>query len=310
MPSWWRRKPVAHRERAASERAPAKINLSLHVVGRRPDGLHLLDSLVAFAGIGDNLTFSPAPEIRLHVSGAFAAQVPPDENIVVRAAEWLCGTRGAEIALEKKLPVASGMGGGSADAAAAIRGLSRMWKVPLPAPEEALRLGADVPVCIRCEPARMRGVGERIESLRCLPEMPAVLVNPGRSLSTAEVFGKMADIDPEGGISAIPGRSLDLAEAVAWLGGQRNDLEPAARGIAPEVAEVRQALAATGAGIARMTGSGATCFGVFASSSAARSAADRVRRFRPDWWVASTVIGRRAGAAASANLGDSRDGLV
>ena len=286
-------------EKTASEHAPAKINLSLHVVGRRPDGLHLLDSLVAFAGIGDCLTFSPAPDIRLSLTGAFATHVPADENLVVRAAEWLCSTRGAAIALEKNLPVASGMGGGSADAAAALRGLSRIWGLPLPAPEDALRLGADVPVCIRCEPARMRGIGERIEALRCIPEMPAVLVNPGTPLSTSGVFGRMPEFDPEGGIGAMPGRVLDLAEAIGWLGGQRNDLEPAAREIVPEVAETCRALASSGAGIARMTGSGATCFGVFASDAAAGAAADRIRRTRPDWWVVQTVIGNRSGAGAA-----------
>ena len=179
-----------------SESAFAKINLSLQIVGRRHDGYHLLDSLVAFADLGDTLDIEPAENLSLITCGRYSAALPddPDDNLVLRAARWLNDATGAKITLHKELPVASGMGGGSADAAAAIRGLARSWDVPVPAAIETECLGADVPVCVGSVTARVRGVGEQVEPVTCLPPLPVVLVNPGRQVSTGRVFSEYGPV--------------------------------------------------------------------------------------------------------------------
>jgi 4-diphosphocytidyl-2-C-methyl-D-erythritol kinase len=282
------------------ERAPAKLNLDLLVLGRRPDGYHELDGLVVFAGLGDRLLLAPADSLHLEVTGPFAAGLPASaDNLVLRAAGRLAAaagvTRGARLVLEKNLPVASGIGGGSADAAAALRGLDRLWGLGLGEArlrELGLALGADVPVCAYGRPARLRGIGERLDPVRGLPELPLVLANPGRPVPTGRVF---AALDPAAerpartqGLPAHP----SLPQLVAWLAGSRNDLEPAALALEPAVGEALDALRAEpDCWLARMSGSGATCFGLFPTRAAAEAAAGRLRAARPGWWVAATLAG-------------------
>ena len=282
-------KPVGRR---VSTWAWAKVNLYLHVTGRRPDGYHEIDSLIVFAGIGDRIEVAAADRLNLHVSGPRASEVPWDgANLAFQAAEALaksCGPAGgALIELEKHLPAAAGLGGGSADAAAVLAGLSRTWQATLSnaqLQEIALGLGADVPVCLYGRPAFVAGIGERLTRSPPLPPAWLVLVNCGVALATAEVFAARA-----GGFSG-PGRWSEtlpdlpaLAERLAGLG---NDLEAPARTLAPEVGE---ALTAIGrrpdALLARMSGSGATCFGLFASGEGAQDAAAAITAERPDWWV-------------------------
>lgn len=273
-----------------TETARAKINLSLHVTARRADGYHLLDSLVAFAEVGDRLHFAPDPEVTLALEGPFAAGLAAEpDNLVLRAARALgAGPDGARITLDKQLPVASGMGGGSADAAATLRGLARLWGRELPG-DQGLALGADVPVCLAGHSARMRGVGEQITRVR-LPRLPAVLVNPGIAVATGAVFAALDRFGPPMP-EALP--VMETArEAVQAVAALRNDLEAPARRIAPAVDAVLTAIRAQeGALLARMSGSGATCFGLFTSDPTAHAAAAALRRAAPDWWCVATRLG-------------------
>lgn len=262
------------------EAAPAKLNLALHVIGRRADGYHLLDSLVAFAGVGDAVALEPGP-LSLRIDGPFAQGLSTDDNLCLRAARLAGGD--AAIRLAKNLPVASGLGGGSADAAAVLRGLARMGH-PLPARSE--RLGSDVPVCIGSAPARMQGVGEVVTPLPALPAIPLVLVNPGFGLSTPQVYGALARRDNPG-LPAIP-RFAGLADLTAWLDATRNDLEAPALTIAPAIGQVLDALRATGAAFARMSGSGATCFGLYDSPDRARIAATALKQH--GWWAVASEL--------------------
>ena len=265
------------------EAAPAKLNLALHVTGRRADGYHLLDSLVAFAGVGDVVALGPGP-LSLGIDGPFATGLSGDDNLCLRAAR-LAGADAA-ITLTKNLPVASGIGGGSADAAAVLRGLARMGHA---LPERAERLGADVPVCLASAPARMQGVGEIVTPLPPLPVLPLVLVNPGVAVATPQVFAAL-DRRDNPALPEIP-RFTGLADLTAWLAATRNDLEPAALSIAPVIGQVLDALRATGTAFARMSGSGATCFGFYDSPERARIAAMALKQH--GWWaVASASISR------------------
>ena len=273
-----------------AETAPAKVNLFLHVVGRRPDGYHLLDSLAVFPAVGDTLRAAPAEAFSLALEGPFggALRAVPD-NLVLRAARGLAelaGVRGgARLTLVKTLPVASGIGGGSADAAAALRLLGRLWGVA-PAAEAlralALRLGADVPVCLTGRPARMGGVGDMLSPAPDLPACGLVLVNPGVAVSTPDVF--RARSGRFSAPAALPSGWLDAVAMARDLAALGNDLEPPAVTLCPVIGTVLAALrAAPGCLLARMSGSGATCFGLFADAVAAAAAAEGVRR--PGWWV-------------------------
>lgn len=269
-----------------SEAAPAKLNLCLHVTGRRADGYHLLDSLVAFAGLGDRVTVAPGA-LSLAVAGPMAAGLSTGDNLVLRAARAF----GAEAAVElwKELPVASGLGGGSADAAATLRALARLTGRALPAPDKVLALGADVPVCLAGRPMRMRGTGEVLEPL-ALPPVWAVLANPGAALSTAAVFAALERRDNPPLPEVLPAWP-DAAALAGFLRGQRNDLEPPARRLLPAVGQVLAALAAQpGALMARMSGSGATCFALFAAEAPAAAAAAALARAEPGWWVRAAAL--------------------
>lgn len=283
--------------------APAKVNLTLHVIGQRADGYHLLDSLVAFAPVADLLHLAPAPEMGLRVTGPEAAGVPEDgRNLVMKAAslliERLGPVPGAALWLDKHLPAASGIGGGSADAAAAVRGLLRLWRVDRPEWLEGamLSLGADVPMCLECRPARVRGIGERIAPV-ALPALPAVLVNPRAEVSTPAVFRALARRDNPPMPADLP--QFGAAGAlIDWLATQRNDLEAPALSVAPVIGEVLSAMRGEKAcRLARMSGSGATCFGLFATRTEAEAAARRLRAAHGDWWVAAGDLGDQGALA-------------
>ncbi|WP_103332752.1 4-(cytidine 5'-diphospho)-2-C-methyl-D-erythritol kinase [Pseudotabrizicola formosa] len=268
-----------------TEFAPAKINLTLHVTGQRADGYHLLDSLVVFADVGDVVSVRAAEGLGLTITGPQAAVLPvSDDNLVLRAARLMQGQ--AAITLEKALPVSSGIGGGSADAAATLRALARLMDRPLPEGRDVLGLGADVPVCLQGRAVRMQGVGEDLTPVPDLPQAWLVLVNPGVALATPAVFrGVSRKTNPPMPPQLPP--FPDGAALAAFLQTLRNDMEEAATGLAPVIGAVRSALSAQpGCVIARMSGSGATCFGLFADEAQARAAAQRIRAAQPGWWVA------------------------
>lgn len=287
------------------EPALAKVNLFLHIVGKRADGYHLLDSLAVFTAVGDWVTAFPSDTLTLAIEGPFGAGLAGEaDNLVLKAARALANACGvapaARLVLDKHLPVASGIGGGSADAAATLRALSRLWNITLPPSELAriaLALGADVPVCLASVPARMGGVGEALQPAPALPECGIVLVNPGVAVATAAVFRSRAP-----GFSApaeVPGGWADAQSMAAGLAGTTNDLEPPARALCPEIGDVLDALnAAPGCLLARMSGSGATCFALTATPEAAASLAAQIAR--PGWW--------RWGGALSKGLPDQAIG--
>ncbi len=272
-----------------TEAARAKVNLYLHVVGRRPDGYHLLDSLAVFPGAADRLSAAPANTLTLEVEGPGAAGLGagPD-NLVLRAARALASATGVEagarLVLDKRLPMASGIGGGSADAAATLRLLARLWDVRLPAErmrEIAQVLGADVPVCLDSRPARMGGVGERLQPAPALPGCGVTLLNPGVAVATPDVFRARS-----GGFSAmpvLPDAWPDAAAMAADLAVLCNDLEAPALSLCPAIATVLDWLRGQrGCLLARMSGSGATCFGLFAEAETAAAVAARAPA---SWWA-------------------------
>jgi 4-diphosphocytidyl-2-C-methyl-D-erythritol kinase len=268
------------------EAAPAKVNLYLHVVGKRADGYHLLDSLAVFPDVGDVVTGAPAHTLTLTVGGPFGVALQDEaDNLVLRAAHALADAAGiaplARLELTKNLPVASGIGGGSADAAATLRVLARLWGVPVPGADLAVRLGADVPVCLAGRPARMGGIGEILAPAPRLPLCGMVLVNPGVAVSTPAIFrARRADFSS---LARLPDGWDSVSAMVRDLHALSNDLEEPALALHPEIGATLAGLrAAPGCGLARMSGSGATCFGLFEDAAMAEKAAQALRR--PDWW--------------------------
>ena len=266
---------------AASEIAPAKLNLALHVRGKLPDGRHRIETVFAFCVDGDRLSAEPADELTLETTGPFAADLADEsDNLVLRAARALAEAAdvgaGAAISLDKRLPVASGIGGGSADAAAALRLLTSLWRIdPRHAQRVAPALGSDVPACLLSLPARGEGAGDQLTpiDLSEISGTPVLLVNPRVPLSTAEVFARW--------------NGEDHGPLDDWREG-RNDLEQAAIAIVPQIGSVLGWLEAQqGATFARMSGSGATCFALFESEEARDSAADAVPR---EWWRLATFL--------------------
>lgn len=272
---------------AEAEAAPAKVNLSLRITGRRADGYHELQSLVVFAAVADRVTIRPGGALSLAVSGPLAAGVPADAgNLVLKAAGALQRARGlirgADIALEKHLPHGAGLGGGSSDAAAALKALARHWGVaPLGAPA-ALRLGADVPACLAAPaPLVMEGIGERLAPAPALPEgLGMVLVNPRRPVPTAEVFARRTGFFSAP--MALPER-FDFTALCRWAEAAGNDLMAPARQIAPVIDRVLVSL--TLAPASGLSGSGATCWGLHPSAAGAEAHAARIAMAEPDWWV-------------------------
>ena len=271
-----------------TETARAKINLTLHVTGRRADGYHELDSLVVFADLGDQISLRRAENLRLTVTGPFSAGVPTDQTNLVLQAAKAAGIVGADITLEKNLPAAAGIGGGSSDAAALLRAAEKSHGVDLPSHDRILALGADVPMCVLARAAQIGGIGGQIDPVQGLPPLPAVLVNPGVAVHTAEVFYRL-----EGSfghpMSPSPD-TCDRGDFMVWLRNQRNDLQPPAMTLAPVIGEVLGALNAQHPECARMSGSGATCFGLFKTTRLAEDAAAAISKVHPDWWVRATVL--------------------
>lgn len=272
--------------------ARAKINLSLHVTGQRADGYHLLDSLVAFADLGDQITCAAASTLSLRLGGPEAAGLSAGEdNLVLRAARAMGAATGAVITLDKRLPLASGIGGGSADAAATLLALARLWRLPLPEAGAVLALGADVPVCLYGKSCRMAGVGEVITALpHALPAAHLVLVNPRVEVSTPAVFKALPRKDNAAMPQTLP-RLSSVADLATFLHQQRNDLEAPALALQPVIGTVKTALSGqNGCLLARMSGSGATCFGLFADAETAAAAAQALRLHHPGWWVEAAAM--------------------
>ncbi len=278
------------------EVANAKVNLSLKVRGRQANGYHQLESLVVFANVGDRITCADADLLGLEISGPFADRLAGEENnLVLEAAKVFSAALGRDptvtFQLEKNLPVASGIGGGSADAAAALRAMMRLWGDPPGSIEGiALQLGADVPVCLKKRPSFMTGVGEQLRSVPRLPAIDAVLANPGISVSTAEVFHQLdaGPVDRPDRLPVLPGVET-FDRVVTWLEENGNDLEAPAKAIAPVIGAVLDALQGTqGCRLARMSGSGATCFALFDNPFDAAEAAAELAKAHADWWVTAT----------------------
>lgn len=291
--------PIA--EPLGSAFAPAKINLALHVVGRRSDGYHDLDSLVVFADVGDTIeafaSVGPADTTPLQITGPFGGALAASPgNLVLRAQAALAAAGVAlphlRLRLDKRLPIASGIGGGSADAAATLRLLASLAGRPPSLPElERLGapLGADVPMCLRSVPLRAEGTGDRLSPWLGVPALPIVLVNPGFAVSTPQVFRRLERRDHPP-IGNLPSAFADGQALADWLRREtRNDLEPAAISEAPVIADALAALRATSTcRLARMSGSGATVFGLYDDADNARRAASALAAERPGWWVVAT----------------------
>lgn len=303
---------ISNQQRPADEAglfelAPAKINLALHVVGQRADGYHLLESIVTFADAGDRLGFAAADTDDFTVSGRFAHLVPTDAegrhgNLVLKARDLLRKaladhgviTPHVAIHLEKNLPVAAGIGGGSADAAATLRGLLRFWNAGVPETELfalGLSLGADVPMCLKGEALLVKGIGEDLTALPALPALPSlslVLGNPLVGVSTPDIFKRLTRKDN-------PPVGTFEGDWIALLKTLRNDLEPPARSLVREIDQISALIGAEGALLTRMSGSGATCFGIFPSPESAKRAAENLNGQKPDWYFqAVETVGSRS----------------
>jgi len=285
------------------QKAYAKFNLYLHITGQRPDGYHELDTLFAFTEYGDDLTLTPADQFSLNVDGAFGSVLTnPRENLVWKAAQSLAEhmdmPMSEAVELVKVLPVAAGLGGGSADAAAVLRGLIDLWRVT---PDEsslhdiALKLGADVPACLYSLGAQASGIGDELQTVS-LPHCGVLLVNPGIGLQTGDVFTAWHDTDsPYRSGKRQIGDVSTFEALVRCIQDASNDLEAPAIALVPQIGDVLAALASQPAcALARMSGSGATCFGLFAEQSEALAAGNKLASAHPDWWVQATAL--RGGA--------------
>ncbi len=271
------------------ERAPAKINLALHIRGRNPDGLHEIDSLIAFADCGERVSLSRQSESLLQVTGGFANNLPGDRsNLVLRAASLAGAPDGIGFNLYKNIPVGAGLGGGSADAAAVFRLLYRQFGCAIPSMDAMAELGFDIPVCLFSQSARICGSDHKLSIVGSMPRLPLLLVNPGISLSTAAVYGEL-DFGVQGQLSPLPG-ICSQQNLVDWISHHENGLLARAIRVVPEIGDVICRIESLdGCRVARMTGSGATCFGAFLDVREANRAADLLRREQPSWWVRMVV---------------------
>ena len=294
---------------ARVERAPAKVNLTLRVLARRPDGYHELESLVVFAGVADTLAFTPGRSLALAVRGPTAAAAGDlSDNLVLRAVRALVeraeGIKLGQFVLSKRLPVAAGLGGGSTDAAAALRLIARHNHIAIDDARlmaAARATGADVPVCLDPQPRLMRGIGELLSAPLRLPSLPALLINPRVSVATRDVFAALRaqpvgqnlfSVLPDERWTGEAGSTLRArAELIDFVSRHPNDLEPPAVALHPAIAQALAALQALpGCRLARMSGSGASCFALFDSNAAAAAAARGLRLAHPQWWIRPTMF--------------------
>ncbi|MEM8839055.1 MAG: 4-(cytidine 5'-diphospho)-2-C-methyl-D-erythritol kinase [Pseudomonadota bacterium] len=286
-----------------THKARAKINLALHVTGQREDGYHLLDSVVVFADIGDRITVSLNPNNDSHgasgysltMDGPEAAQLSGEgDNLVLQAARLIAPDDAIQIALEKNLPVSSGIGGGSADAAATLSAISDLTGASLPSDDAVLGLGADVPVCLSGEPVRMRGIGEDLTPLPVLPDLAILLANPRVQVATPAIF-KALKTKSNPALPDFPASGFPNASSFSdYLAQCRNDLEPPAVALEPIIKACLTALReyAPDTLIVRMSGSGATCFALFDGLASAAETASRLAKAYPDWWIKAGTISR------------------
>ncbi|SFT65371.1 4-diphosphocytidyl-2-C-methyl-D-erythritol kinase [Pseudovibrio denitrificans] len=281
------------------ELARAKVNLALHITGQREDGYHLLDSLVVFPKVGDRITVEAAPDLSLQITGDFAEKIQgdPSDNLVYKAAQLLAehvpNASSTRIELEKSLPVAAGIGGGSADAAATLRALAKLWGTS-PAPTDlarlSLSLGADVPMCLEEKPARIRGIGEIIEPVTDFPSGAIVLVNPMIEISTPTIFRALEKKD-NAPLPEMPEEFESMKALASWLKSCRNDLQKPAISQASEISEVLDLLASQpDTLLARMSGSGATCFALCETLKDAQSIATHLQDLHSDWWIRAAEV--------------------
>ena len=293
--------------------APAKINLALHVTGQRADGYHTLETIVVFADIGDRITAKRADRDQFRITGPEAAALAgedPDKNLVLRARDLLrslLSETGMDappvtLTLEKHLPAGSGIGGGSADAAATLRALTALWDCGAISDQLgrlAVALGADVPMCLHGGPLVASGIGETLVSLANLPALAIVLVNPRRHVSTPAVFSKLAAKNNQPLPLDEIAHLCNASDWAAWLkAATRNDLQPPSVSLAPEIEACLMALEETDALLTRMSGSGATCFGLYGNAAQAQASATLLLLRHPDWWIKSCMTGPSAGAPA------------
>lgn len=288
--------------------APAKVNLYLHVTERREDGYHNLDSLVVFADIGDQLTIEPATDFSFYIDGPYADSFdhkgkdssPNSSNLVVRAA-WAMAqlykkTLPYKMTLTKNLPLSSGLGGGSADAAACLWGLAKLWNIKHGEAQHKLMrdLGSDIPVCYACQPAHIGGTGDILTDYDTLPDMPAILVNPNLPLLTANVFNRLSEDAHRD--HAPPGKPIaDYQDLISTLKARHNSLLHPALLLQPDIETVIAAIAeAHGCLLSRMSGSGASCFGLFENFGDAQGAANDIQNMHPEWWVQPCWLNRVA----------------
>ena len=265
-------------------KAPAKVNLCLHVLGQRPNGFHILDSVVAFLDCGEWVELRKASKTTLQIIGPQSEKLPVrSDNLVLRAANIFPVGCTTEIILHKTMPISSGIGGGSSDAAATLKGMSELWNIPGPDIAAQLALGADVPVCMWSKPVVMQGTGEFISELSCLPPLFACLVNPARAVSTAIIFNQLGS-KSNSAMGVVPECPLIFLD---WLVQQRNDLQAPAVDVEPMIVSVLTELRAYNPIVSRMSGSGATCFALFETSEAATSCALGINEAQPSWWTAS-----------------------
>ena len=277
------------------EKASAKVNLCLQIVGQKSNGFHLVDSIVGFTEFGDHLSFKKSDELELITKGAFSDQIPVDKsNLILKAAELLRAINniktGAHITLTKNLPPSAGLGGGSSDAAAAIRGLSRLWGTDLLEIDDLMKIGSDLPVCINQKTQHMKGFGEVLKEINTFPNLPILLVNPLKKVSTQTVF-RMLKNKKNPPLSKYEKLFQAKKDWINWLLLQRNDLmEPAVK-VEPVISEVLRLISKQiSVEKVSMSGSGATCFGIFENKHDCDLAMQRVRLERPDWWSVSTEI--------------------
>jgi 4-diphosphocytidyl-2-C-methyl-D-erythritol kinase len=279
-----------------TEFAPAKINLSLHVTGQREDGYHLLESLVVFADVGDTITVEIANQDSLTIDGPFAAGLDLGAgNLVAKARDQLRARHGfapVHIHLSKNLPVSSGIGGGSSDAAATLRATAKLFSLPdAVIADVAMGLGADVPMCLAAKTLIAKGIGEQLTAVHHLPELYLVLANPNVAVGTPEVFQRLSNRNNPA-LPALPD-GLSLSDFAEWLSRTRNDLQLPALQLCPAIGDALLALAETGPLLTRMSGSGATCYGLYPDAASAAAAANAIAAKHKNWWVKPAKTGGR-----------------